>query len=135
MAGKRVFVVGGGNSAGQAAVYLARFAESVTIVIRRPSLAETMSDYLVREIDATPAISVRPDTQVVDGGGEGRLEHLVLRSSRTGAEEGVEASALFLMIGAEPHTDWLAGVLARDEQGYLLTGAHIDADQDAGAYR
>jgi thioredoxin reductase (NADPH) len=135
MAGKRVVIVGGGNSAGQAAVHLARFAQSVTILIRRASLAETMSDYLVREIEATPVITVRPQTEVVDGGGDGRLEYVLLRSVRTASEEAVEASALFVMIGAEPHTDWLAGVLARDEQGYVLTGAHLEEISDAGAYR
>jgi thioredoxin reductase (NADPH) len=122
MTGRRVYVVGGGNSAGQAAVYLARAAEQVTIVIRRPSLAETMSDYLIREIEAHSGIAVRADTEIVDGGGGGRLEHLVLRSVRTGEESTVPADALFVMIGAEPRTDWLAGVIARDEQGYLLTG-------------
>jgi thioredoxin reductase len=123
MTGRRVYVIGGGNSAGQAAVYLARAAEHVTIVIRRPSLAETMSDYLIREIEAHPGVAVRPDTEIVDGGGGGRLEHLVLRSVRTGEDFPVAADALFVMIGAEPRTDWLAGVVARDEQGYLLTGA------------
>jgi thioredoxin reductase (NADPH) len=123
LTGRRVFVVGGGNSAGQAAVHLARSAEHVTIVIRRPSLAETMSDYLVREIEALPAVAVRPETEIVDGGGDGRLEHLVLRSVRTGEEESAQAAALFVMIGAEPRTDWLAGMLARDDEGYLLTGA------------
>jgi thioredoxin reductase (NADPH) len=135
MTGKQVFIVGGGNSAGQAAVHLARFAQSVTILIRRAALADTMSDYLVREIEATSVITVRPETQVVDGGGDGRLEHLLLRSSRTGVEEAVEASALFVMIGAEPHTDWLADVLARDEQGYVLTGAHLEESWDVGTYR
>jgi thioredoxin reductase (NADPH) len=123
MTGRRVYVLGGGNSAGQAAVYLARAAEQVTIVIRRASLAETMSDYLIREIDANPAIAVRLDTEIVDGAGGGRLEHLVLRSVRTGEESVVPAEALFVMIGAEPRTEWLADVVARDEQGYLLTGA------------
>jgi thioredoxin reductase (NADPH) len=123
MTGRRVYVVGGGNSAGQAAVYLARAAEQVTIVIRRASLAETMSDYLIREIEAHPGIAVRPDMEIVDGGGGGRLEQLVLRSVRTGEESTVSADALFVMIGAEPRTEWLAGVIARDEQGYLLTGA------------
>jgi len=135
MTGKRVIIVGGGNSAGQAAVYLARFARSVTIVIRRPALAETMSDYLVREIGATPVINVRPETEIVDGGGDGRLEYVLLRSGRTAAEEAIEASALFVMIGAEPRTDWLAPVLARDEQGYVLTGAHLEEVPDGRAYR
>jgi thioredoxin reductase (NADPH) len=123
MTGRRVYVLGGGNSAGQAAVYLARSAEQVTILIRRAALAETMSDYLIREIDAHANIAVRPDTQIVDGGGGGRLEHLVLRSIQTGEQSSVPADALFVMIGAEPRTDWLAGVIARDQQGYLLTGA------------
>jgi thioredoxin reductase (NADPH) len=123
MTGRRVYILGGGNSAGQAAVALARAAEQVTLVIRRASLAETMSDYLIREIEAHPRIAVRPDTQLVDGGGGGRLEHLVLRSVPTGEESSVPADALFVMIGAEPRTEWLAGVVARDEQGYLLTGA------------
>jgi thioredoxin reductase (NADPH) len=135
MTGKRVFIVGGGNSAGQAAVHLARFAQSVTIVIRRAALADTMSDYLVGEIEATPVISVRPETQVVDGGGHGRLEHLLLRSVRTGVEEAIEASALFVMIGAEPHTDWLAEVLARDDKGYVLTGADLEGSSELGEYR
>jgi thioredoxin reductase (NADPH) len=123
MAGRRVFIVGGGNSAGQAAVHLAGSAEEVTIVVRRASLAETMSDYLIREIEAHPGIAVRPDTEIVGGGGSGRLEHLVLRSVRTGEECRASADALFVMIGAEPRTEWLADVVARDEQGYLLTGA------------
>ena len=123
MTGRRVYVVGGGNSAGQAAVYLARAADQVTIVIRRASLAETMSDYLIREIEAHPGIAVRPDTEIVDGGGGGRLEHLVLRAVTTGEESTVPADALFVMIGAEPRTEWLADVIARDQQGYLLTGA------------
>lgn len=136
MAGKRVFVVGGGNSAGQAAVHLARSAESVTVIIRRAALGESMSDYLVSEIDATPAITVRPYTQVVDGGGDGRLEHLLLKSLRTGAEEAVEASALFVMIGAEPSSHWLAGVLCRDDQGYVLTGSDVDlAGSPPGQHR
>ena len=92
-------------------------------MIRRASLAETMSDYLIREIEAHPGIAVQSRTEIVDGGGGGRLEHLVLRSVHTGEESSVPADALFVMIGAEPRTEWLAGVIARDEQGYLLTGA------------
>jgi thioredoxin reductase (NADPH) len=141
MTGRRVYVLGGGNSAGQAAVYLARAAEQVTIVIRRTSLAETMSDYLIREIDADPRIVVRTDTEIVDGNGAGRLEHLVLRSLRTGEEATVPAEALFVMIGAEPRTAWLADVIARDAAGYLLTGAEAlkarrrqeDVEDAAGA--
>ncbi len=120
---KPVFVVGGGNSAGQAAVHLARFASSVTILIRRPALAETMSDYLIREIDGNPRITVRPCTIVVGGGGEGHLQRLTLRDLNTGAEEDVPAKGLYLLLGAEPTCDWLPTAVARDEKGFVLSGA------------
>lgn len=120
-----VFVVGGGNSAGQAAVHLSRFARSVTILVRRESLTETMSSYLIGEIEYNPRISVRPCTQVVDGGGEARLERLVLEDVRTGATEEVAAAGLFLLLGAEPHCDWLPSEVARDATGYVLTGRAV----------
>ena len=123
MAGRDVFVVGGGNSAGQAAVHLARFARSVTIVVRRPDLRETMSEYLVREIESDRRVSVRGSTRVVDGGGEGHLEWLLLRSPDS--EERVPAGGLFLMLGAEPHCDWLPDEVARDDRGYVLTGRDV----------
>ena len=125
LAGRPVFVIGGGNSAGQAAVHLSRYASAVTVVIRRESLAETMSDYLLREIDTNPVISVRGSTEVADAHGPGRLESLTLRHRETGAKERVEAGALFVMIGGEPRTDWLADVVERDAQGYLLTGVDL----------
>src|SRR5205085_2183039 len=96
------------------------------IVIRRPSLAETMSDYLIREIEVNPGIAVRAGTQIVGGGGDGRLEHLVLRAVRTGEESAVAADALFVMIGGEPRTDWLADVVARDDQGYVVTRGFVE---------
>lgn len=120
-----VFVVGGGNSAGQAAVHLARFARSVTILVRRPSLAETMSAYLVGEIDYNPRISVRTCTRVVDGGGEARLEWLALEDTRDGSVERVPAYGLFLLLGAEPHCDWLPAAVARDRAGFVLTGRDV----------
>ena len=125
MEGYDVFVVGGGNSAGQAAVHLSRFARSVTILVRRPSLAETMSDYLIGEIDYNPRISVRPCTEVVDGGGEARLEWLALQDTRDGTVERVEAQGLFRLLGAEPHCEWLPPEVARDERGFLLTGRDV----------
>ena len=111
-----VFVVGGGNSAGQAAVHLARFARSVTILVRRPDLAETMSAYLIGEIEYNPRISVRTCTTVVDGGGDGRLEWLGLQDVRTGEQEKVPAYGLFLLLGAEPRCDWLPPEVARDDR-------------------
>lgn len=125
MDGQDVFVVGGGNSAGQAAVHLARFARSVTILVRRESLAETMSDYLVGEIAYNNRITVRPCTQVVDGGGDARLEWLALEDVRDGSVERVEAYGLFLLLGAEPHCEWLPDEVARDERGFVLTGRDV----------
>ncbi|WP_235547577.1 MULTISPECIES: FAD-dependent oxidoreductase [unclassified Nocardioides] len=120
-----VFVVGGGNSAGQAAVHLARFARSVTILVRRPDLAETMSAYLIGEIEYNSRISVRTCCQVVDGGGDGRLEWLCLEDVRTGERDRVPAYGLFLLLGAEPQCDWLPGEVARDERGFVLTGRDV----------
>jgi thioredoxin reductase (NADPH) len=121
MEGQEVYVVGAGNSAGQAALHLAKYAASVTLVVRGSDLCARMSRYLVQEIEHAPNVTVRLDTQVVDGLGSWRLEGLVLRRRTDGATEEVPAAALFVMIGAEPHTDWLAGV-ERDDQGYILTG-------------
>ncbi len=122
MAGEEVYVVGGANSAGQAAVHLARHAERVVVLVRGPSQAATMSDYLVREIDASANITVRHHTEVVGGGGEGRLTHVSVRDRVTGYAETVPAAGLFVLIGAEPHTGWLPDEVERDEQGYVLTG-------------
>ncbi|MGY1641038.1 FAD-dependent oxidoreductase [Geodermatophilus sp. SYSU D00703] len=121
MRGRHVFVVGGGNSAGQAAVYLSRFADRVSVLVRRPGLAETMSDYLIRELEALPNVDVRPGVQVVGGTGTDFLESFVVRDVVSG-QETVETGVLFLLIGSEPRTDWLAGTLARDRWGFLLTG-------------
>ena len=120
-----VYVVGGGNSAGQAAVHLARFARSVTLLVRRPDLGATMSSYLVGEIEYNPRIAVRTCTSVVDGGGEGRLELLELCDVRTGVTDRVAAHGLFLLLGAEPHCEWLPPEVARDEHGFVLTGRDV----------
>ena len=120
--GRDVVVVGGGNSAGQAAVHLARFARSVTMLVRGPGLAATMSKYLVTEITSNPVISVRVRTEILDGGGAAGLETLTVIDHTTGHPATLPATALFVMIGAEPRTEWLAGTVARDPQGYLLTG-------------
>jgi thioredoxin reductase (NADPH) len=122
MQGQDVFVVGAGNSAGQASVELAKHAASVTILVRDGALGQSMSDYLVQEIEHAPNIAVRLHTEVVDGHGDRRLERLVLRDRRSGVTEDVPAAALFVMIGAEPRTEWLAGSVERDDRGYILTG-------------
>ena len=94
-------------------------------MIRASSLRAGMSDYLVRQVEATANIEVRLGTQVVGGGGDGRLEHLVLRDLATQAETTVEAQALFLLIGAQPHTDWLPSDIERDDKGFVLTGGDV----------
>jgi thioredoxin reductase (NADPH) len=119
------FVVGGANSAGQSALHLAQFAQSVTLVVRAGSLRDGMSDYLVRQIESTENIRTRLGCEVVGGGGDGRLEHLVLRDIATKTETTVEAQALFVLIGAEPHTGWLPTEIEKDERGFILTGADI----------
>jgi thioredoxin reductase (NADPH) len=123
--GKDVYIAGGGNSAGQAALHLARYARRVTLVVRAPSLGDGMSHYLVQTVNATPHVDVRTETAVVGGGGDGRLQHLVLRDGR-GQEERVSADALFVLIGAHPHVGWLPPQVARDSHGFLLTGVDVD---------
>ena len=128
MRGEDVFVVGAGNSAGQAAIHLSGYAASVTIVTIDQRLGEFMSDYLVQKVEATPNIAVVLHTEVVEGHGRQRLEGLTLRDRQTGATRTVPASAVFVLIGAEPRTDWLEGVVERDERGYVLTGSDLQRD-------
>jgi thioredoxin reductase (NADPH) len=123
--GRDAFIAGGGNSAGQAALHLARYARSVTLVVRARSLEAGMSHYLVQGVGATPNVRVRTGTAVVGGGGDAGLERLVLRDRATGHDETVAADALFVMIGAHPHSDWLPADIARDRHGFVLTGAQL----------
>ena len=132
MAGREVYVVGGANSAGQAALHLARYAEHVTLVVRAESLAAGMSQYLVRQVEATPKLDVRVGTEVVGGGGDGRLEHLVLRHRASGSEETVDADGLFLMIGARPNTDWLPPEIAARRAAASSSPAPISATRARG---
>src|SRR3954447_23904532 len=125
MTGQHVFVVGAGNSAGQAAVHLAKYARQVTMIIRGAGLAASMSDYLVKTIEAAQNIDVRVRTTVVDGDGVGRVQELVLREGVTGRVETVDAAALFVLIGATPHTDWLPRSIDRDDKGFVLTGSDL----------
>jgi thioredoxin reductase (NADPH) len=120
--GLDVFVVGAGNSAGQAAVYLAKFAHRVTIVVRGHTLASSMSRYLITELNATDNVELRYATEVVAGEGDGRLERVTLRNRQSGGQETVRAGGLFVLIGAEPFTGWLPAGVTRDEWGYIVTG-------------
>jgi thioredoxin reductase (NADPH) len=126
--GEHVYVVGGGNSAGQAALHLSRYARRVTMLVRSPALDLNMSRYLCEGIEAVNNIEVRLETEVVDGGGDGRLRHLALRDRSAGTEERVEAAGLFVMIGARADTDWLPPGIERDSRGYLLTDNDLVRD-------
>jgi thioredoxin reductase (NADPH) len=120
--GEDVYVVGGANSAGQAALHFAHYAKRVVMLVRGPDLRHGMSEYLVARIEATPNIEVRTCAEVVEATGERRLERLVLADTRTGEREAVPASRLFVFIGASPPTGWLPEAFLRDERGFLLTG-------------
>jgi thioredoxin reductase (NADPH) len=133
MTGKRVFVVGGGNSAGQAALHLARYAQEVTILVRGNNLAHSMSDYLLKEIDAVPNVRVQWRTQIVGGGGGDSLDYLVLQDLDTDAEQRTHADGLFVLIGSEPHTEWLDDIVRRDRWGFVLTGPDLFEEEDAWA--
>jgi thioredoxin reductase (NADPH) len=127
LAGEAVFVVGGGNSAGQAAIHLSRYAERVTLVVREASLAENMSSYLREALDASENLEIRLRTEVADASAdaEGWLEALVLRDLDTGRTSTHESGGLFVLIGAEPHTGWLPAEIERDERGYVQTGPDL----------
>jgi thioredoxin reductase (NADPH) len=127
--GARVYIVGGGNSAGQAAVHLAKFTSNVTILVRRRGLEETMSEYLIREIDNSSRITVKPCCEVVDGGGDGRLRWIVLRDTTTGEDRRVRADALLLLIGADPCATWLPPEVELDQNGFVLTGRLVPRDR------
>jgi thioredoxin reductase (NADPH) len=124
--GLDVAVVGGGNSAGQAVVHLAKFARSVTLIVRGDALGRTMSDYLVQQIRSTPNIQVKLGAEVAGGDGGDRLETLQLRDRASATVETIPARILFVLIGALPHTDWLHGVVQRDAKGFIPTGPRVD---------
>jgi thioredoxin reductase (NADPH) len=125
--GRHVMVVGGGNSAGQGAMYLARYAKEVEIVVRREGLAETMSRYLVDQIAKTPNIRVRPRTEVASVEGQDRVERATLRSLEDGSCRSEEVDAVFIFIGTRPRTDWLPAGVLRDAKGFVLTGRDLMA--------
>jgi thioredoxin reductase (NADPH) len=125
LSGKVAYVVGGGNSAGQAVLHLARYAKQVTLLVRAQTLQAGMSRYLIQEIESTPNLDVRTCTEVVGGDGDGRLQQLVLRDRRSGVQETVASDALFVLIGADPHTEWLPPEIVGDPNGFLLTGGEV----------
>jgi thioredoxin reductase (NADPH) len=127
--GDDVYIVGGANSAGQAAMYFSRYARQVTILVRGSSLAAGMSQYLIDEIKEQPNIVVRTESQVVEAQGESSLERVVIADGTMGRRETVPAKALFIFIGALPRTNWLDGLVQRDAQGFLLSGPDLQRDE------
>jgi thioredoxin reductase (NADPH) len=127
--GQDVYIVGGGNSAGQAAVHFARYAKQVTLIVRSDSLKEKMSQYLVHQINETHNIRVWLNSVVTEVKGENKLESLIVTNIKTGEQREVLASGLFIYIGAKPHTDWLNGLIKRDSYGFILTGSDLQRDE------
>jgi thioredoxin reductase (NADPH) len=123
-----VYIVGGANSAGQAAVHFSEVARSVTMIVRGDALSKSMSHYLVQRIETIPNISVMPNSEIEFVCGDGRLQEISVRHFPDKRVEKLPASALFIFIGAEPHTEWLDGVVRRDNKGFLLTGANALSD-------
>jgi thioredoxin reductase (NADPH) len=120
-----VFIVGGANSAGQAAVYLSKHAKSVTLLVRGPSLERSMSYYLIQQIEGIDNITVRTCTEIIQADGDGHLEQLTLRNTANGSTETVDAGMVFVFIGAAPLTDWLDGVVVRDDHGFVVAGPDL----------
>jgi thioredoxin reductase (NADPH) len=123
--GGDIYIVGGANSAGQGAMYFSKFARQVTMLVRGESLSDTMSQYLENQIAATKNIAVRLNSSVIAVGGGDRCENITIQNNKTRAQETVVAGALLIYAGAVPRTDWLAGVVERDAQGYLISGQHL----------
>ena len=124
-AGQDVYIVGGANSAGQAAVFFSRHAKTVTLLVRGPSLEASMSYYLIKQLEDIENVAVRTRTQVVEASGDEHLERLVLCNSETGEQETVDCGPMFIFIGAAPRTDWLDGTVVRDPRGFIRTGPDL----------
>jgi thioredoxin reductase (NADPH) len=133
--GEDVYVVGGGNSAGQASLFLTRFTDSVSIVIRSEDLSQTMSQYLIDNLEANEAVSVLPRTGIVSASGDTHLRRLTLRDLDTEAEREVAAGALFIFIGQRAHTEWLDGIVQLDDSGFIITGTDLGPLTDWNADR
>lgn len=126
--GETVFVIGGANSAGQAAMHFSKFADKVVMLVRGTSLASTMSHYLIEQIEKTPNIEVWPQTSVVEVHGESHLSAITIQRAATGQKEQFPAASLFIFIGAQPRTEWLSGLIERDELGFILSGPDLLRD-------
>lgn len=126
-----VYIIGGGNSAGQGAMYLSKYAKKVNIVIRRDSLESTMSSYLIDQIDNTENIEVIPNSEIIEAIGDSKLEQVVLRNNASNSEETHEARAIFIFIGARPYTDWTGNNFLKDGKGFLVTGRNV-LDHESG---
>lgn len=126
--GEDVYIVGGANSAGQAAMYFSKYARKITMLVRGDSLAKSMSQYLIDQISATDNIAVQVHSSVVEAKGETSLEAITIANTITGEKETVPATSLFIFIGALPRTDWLDGVVERDKQGFIMSGADLMRD-------
>ena len=127
-ADQHVVVIGGANSAGQAAIYFSKYARRVVMLVRGDSLSASMSQYLIDQIKKTPNIQVEAHARVSEVHGDSRLEAISIHCGDSGQNDRVPANSLFVFIGAEPNTDWLAGVVERDERGFILTGADLMRD-------
>ena len=129
-----IYIVGGGNSACQAAMYMSKFSEEVNILIRRDSLSQTAANYLVENISRTPNIHVIPNTDVVACSGSSVLENITLRNINTGEEKTVPAKVLFIYIGMKPGTDWLDDIVLKDEKGFILSGSDVMKEKSFNAH-
>ncbi len=127
--GEEVYIIGGANSAGQAAMYFSRYAHKVTMLVRSDSLAKSMSQYLIDQIAETPNITVQTHSSVLEAKGETSLEAITIQNTLSGETQTVPATSLFIFIGAVPRTDWLDGAIQRDERGFILTGPEIPLNE------
>jgi thioredoxin reductase (NADPH) len=126
MRDKNVYVAGSGNSAGQAVLHAAKYAQHVTLLVRGETLEGSMSDYLIKDIEVKDNIAIQVHTEVIDGKGENALEGLVLQNDLTGEKEEVEAAVLLVLIGGDPRTEWLPESVQRDKQGFIFTGSDLE---------
>jgi len=123
-----VYIIGGANSAGQAAIHFSKFAEKVVMLVRGTSLASTMSHYLIEQIEQTPNIEVWTQTSVVGVQGESRLSGITVKCAPSGETKDLPATSLFIFIGALPSTEWLGGLIERDNHGFILSGPDLIRD-------